>query len=486
MEKGDIVAPMVSIKSKDNDPLITNTDDTEKRQEHFGQEQYTNKRKMYIIIISLIVIIAISIIITLIIVLEPFSSSSSSSSIEFDRYLIIISLDGFRSDYFDNPNISSPNIHEIAKNGVHIKRLIPVYPSLTFPNHYSIATGLYPGDHGIVSNSFWDPVLNEQFFMWTNDNKGKWFRGEPIWNTHRTPQNINNYSHYKSGTIFWVGSDHNCSGNGYPEYYLNYNQSYPFKQRVDDILSLLRDGSYRLIMGYFEQPDKYGHEYGPNSVQVANAIKEVDDYIGILINGIKDISEELYNKTDIVIVSDHGMTDVSMQSLIHINYTSHFNLSDTENFRFDAQSSNLFIKLTEHSNWNINDTKYALQDIIYPFELVQIYDRDDLPFDYINGYNDRVPDIFVMGPIGYQFIFDNINITQQTWLNLKGNHGYNNTNIDMSALFVAQGPSFKSNYTKDMTQNIHLYELFCYLMDGMTPSPNNGSLLQIQDILLNT
>ena len=134
------------------------------------------RQKLYFLLVGVILLAIIAIIV---VALDIFPSLSSDQSAEstFDRYLIVISLDGFRWSYFNNSNISTPNLHKIAENGGHINRLIPVYPSLTFPNHYTIATGLYPGDHGIVSNSFWDPVLQKQFYMNTNDRIGEFYRG---------------------------------------------------------------------------------------------------------------------------------------------------------------------------------------------------------------------------------------------------------------------------------------------------------------------
>lgn len=486
VEENEQGAAMVNIKSKDDDPLIPTKAHKDGENHIDNDRQLNHKCKSYLIIIILIfIIIGIGIGIIVYILNE---TDENDDHWKFDRYLIVISLDGFRADYLDNKNISTPNLDLLAQTGVHIKRLIPVYPSLTFPNHYTIATGLYPGDHGIVSNSFYDPELDEIFFMSSKDETGKWYRGEPIWNTHRIKENKDNnkYNDFKSGVVYWVGSDHNASGHGYPEWYLDYNISFPFKKRINTILDLLKDGSYRLIMGYLEQPDKYGHDFGPDSNQVVDIINIVDNYIGDLINGIKNIDEKLYQKTDIIILSDHGMTNVSNKSLIHIDSSIDFNLSDTNNFILDSVSSNLFIKRTDESNFTINEIKDGLKNILYPIDLCDIYDQSDIPFiEYSNnGYNDRVPDIIVIPSNGYQFILDDIPISDQYSLNLKGNHGFNNSWIPMSSLFVASGPSFKSGYIKNYTHNIHLYELFCYLMDEMVPSPNNGSFEQIRDILI--
>eukprot|EP01084_Bolivina_argentea_P119051 211139_1 len=469
-------------RSKDKDPLLTFQSTASNDFDYTGKLITSNKKWLILLCVVVITLVIVSII--LLVVLDPFSSSESTT-FKYNKYLIVISLDGFRSEYFENPNISSPNIHQIAENGVHIKRLIPVFPSLTFPNHYTLATGLFPGDHGIVSNSFWDPILQKPFSMSTTDRIGEWYKGEPIWLTHRMEQNIDTVCDYKTATIFWVGSDQNCSGKGYPDYYLNYNYSYPFKKRIDNILQLLQNGEYKLIMSYFEQPDSNGHSYGPNSIQVKQSIEEVDTLIGYLINGIKDISIDLYEKTDIIITSDHGMTDIYNESIIHINDTGDFNLSDTNNFRIDLKTVGLFIRIVDGSVFTVEDVMDRLSNgIIYPLDLVQIFNKETIPFEYKNGFNNRIPDVFVTIPIGYQFKFDNINVTRQNWLNIKGNHGYNNTELDMSALFVAQGPSFKTNYTKDTIENIHLYELFCYLMD-MEPSANNGSIMEIKDVLVN-
>lgn len=198
-----------------------------------------------------------------------------------DRFLVVISLDGFRALTFTDEefrsryNITTPNLDKLMSNGVHIKRINPVYPSLTFPNHYTMVTGLYPGYHGIVSNAFFDPMYgynyNESFQMSINDDKGEWYKGEPIWQTMKSIKNQKKYD-FKSATIFWVGSDQNCSGNGYPDFYLKFNNSLKYKRRCDIGVDLLQNGSYRLIMMYFNNPDHIEHLYGPNSEMVLISI----------------------------------------------------------------------------------------------------------------------------------------------------------------------------------------------------------------------
>eukprot|EP01084_Bolivina_argentea_P098156 176430_1 len=450
------------------------------------KEKPTISCKYATILILIVLVIICFVFIMIFVYTDLFRSSSSSDQCKTDRKLIIISLDGFRSQYFQNENISTPNLDYIKETGVHIKRLIPTYPSMTFPTHYSIVTGLYPGDHGIVSNSFWDDILQEQFSMSTFDTDGRWFRGEPIWLTHRMPQNIDEFGNiFKSAGGMWVGSDQNASGKGYPDTYMSYNESYPFVTRIDDILNFLQsDYNYRIILGYFHQPDSDGHEYGPNSNEVITTVQQMDALIGYMMDSIKNVSMDLFENTDIIITADHGMSATSMDRLIYVNYTQTFDLyHDTENFLLEGQSTYIFIKINESSIYTVEQVMQLLTEVIYPLEQVAIYNRETIPFEFSQSYNGRIPDIMVVAPAGYLFYFNGVDESQQSWLTKNGHHGYNSSHIDMTALFVARGPSFKVNYTKQMVESVHLYSMFCKIMCNMRPSQNNGSLDQIEDIL---
>ncbi|KAI3495753.1 hypothetical protein L1887_38099 [Cichorium endivia] len=213
--------------------------------------------------------------------------------------VILISVDGFRFGYqFKTP---TPNIHRLIKNGTEAETgLIPVFPTFTFPNHYSIATGLYPAYHGIILNKFTDPVTGDKFT--TRSREPKWWLGEPIWET------VANQG-LKAAAYFWPGSDvkkgsWDCPANFCPLY----NASVPFEERVDTILHYfdLPNEEIPVFMAlYLEDPDSQGHEVGPDDPQITEAISNIDGMIGRLINGLE--KRGVFEDVTIIMVGDHGM-----------------------------------------------------------------------------------------------------------------------------------------------------------------------------------
>lgn len=283
-------------------------------------KQENNKTITKFIIIGLLLIVILIIVIIVFIIVKPTNKNNESKESKIinecvnDRYLLLISLDGFSHEYIANQewrekyNVSLPNIESLINQGTYIKRVIPVFPSFTFPNHLSIITGLYPGHHGIIANSFYDKQLNETFARSILDTTGKWYKGIPIWQTMKSEDNINKfkdykYSNKKAGAVFWPGTEHNISGNGFIDYYMKYNHSFEYINRINKLVTLLQTKEYRLLIGYFDQPDSNGHKYGPDSIEVSNSVKEMDNYVGILIDKIKNLDGNFWEKTDIIFVS---------------------------------------------------------------------------------------------------------------------------------------------------------------------------------------
>jgi predicted AlkP superfamily pyrophosphatase or phosphodiesterase len=196
--------------------------------------------------------------------------------------VILISFDGFRWNYFDK--VSTPNLNRLSETGVKAKRLIPSFPTKTFPNHYTIVTGLFPENHGIIANKMYDPKLNATFSL--GDRKSvedsRWWGGEPIWVTAEKQGQT-------SAILFWPGSETEIKGIR-PTYWQKYDQSLAYDKRVQqalDWLDLPVAQRPTLIALYFDAPDTQGHSYGPDSPEVKNAIRKVDTTIGILLQGLK-------------------------------------------------------------------------------------------------------------------------------------------------------------------------------------------------------
>src|SRR5438309_831442 len=215
--------------------------------------------------------------------------------------VILISLDGFRADYLDK--YEPPSLESLAEDGVHAKWMIPSFPSKTFPNHYTIATGLYPQDHGIVENTVFDRGFNATFGMGNREEvqNGRWWLGEPIWITAEKQGQ-------KTAPFFWPGSEAEISGTR-PTYWKPYDGKVPNEARVDNILSLLDlpvGERPTFLTLYFNDVDNAGHEFSPDSVETRVAVLKVDNDLGRLIDGLK--AREIFAQVNLIIVSDHGMT----------------------------------------------------------------------------------------------------------------------------------------------------------------------------------
>ena len=219
-----------------------------------------------------------------------------------DRYVVIVSFDGFRHDYIDNNR--TPAFDKMAKNGVRAV-MMPSYPASTFPNHYAMATGLVPDHNGLVNNSFWDPEHQQRYSMGSDlKSKSYFYLGEPLWNTAQRQGVI-------AGVTYWVGSEFNING-ARPRYHLRYVNSellsFPDRvKRTIELLQLPEEERPRLLMVYFSEPDHTGHMYGPMHRNTRKSVRRMDKILGQLRNSLAKLP--IADKIDLIVVSDHGMTE---------------------------------------------------------------------------------------------------------------------------------------------------------------------------------
>src|SRR5579862_268420 len=227
-------------------------------------------------------------------------------------YVVLVSLDGFRYDYARK--FHAEHLLALAAQGASAPEgMLPSFPSITFPNHYTIVTGLYPGHHGIVANSFYDPARKQAYRY--HDAKaiadGTWYGGTPLW-VLSVQQGM------RSASFFWVGSEAEIQGIR-PSYYLKFDASFPNGKRVEQVLAWLHlppEQRPHFITLYFSDSDTAGHEYGPDSPQVAAAVHELDSEIGKLVDGIKESNL----RVDLIVVADHGMVKVDGPPIHLDNY----------------------------------------------------------------------------------------------------------------------------------------------------------------------
>lgn len=372
---------------------------------------------------------------------------------------VILSLDGFRWDYPEH--VETPNLKIIQAEGVKANSLVPSFPSKTFPNHYSIATGLVPDHHGIVNNSFYDRTLGKSYSIGNKQARFDpvFYGGEPIWITAQK-QGV------KTASYFWVGSDVPIQGIQ-PTYWKNYEGEIPFDQRADTIikwLSLPMHIRPRLIMTYYHEPDEIGHEYGPYDQRTLNMVKHLDSLTGILYHRIRQLPES--ECINFILLSDHGMGYITdgknliLRDIIPELWDVHFE-GGNPNF-------NLYIEP------KFVDTVY---EVLQKIPHIHAWKPSEVPEYLCYGSNQRTGDIIVVADSSWSIT---LNAPPEHFTG--GTHGYDITNTDVHAIFYASGPDFKLNYIHPSFQNIHIYSLIAYLL-GISPAANDGNLNEVIEML---
>ena len=381
-------------------------------------------------------------------------------------YVILISFDGFRWDY---PNRGiTPNLKKIADSGVTALSLQPVFPSKTFPNHYSMITGLYPINHGIIHNDFYDPFSNKRYKVGKKEpvRNAKWYQGEAFWETAERQGIV-------TASYFWPGSELTLDYRR-PTYVEYYEESRPYEKRVQGVIDWLKLPEQKrphFITLYFEATDTYGHRKGPDSRELNKAIQRLDDMLGLLIDKLKEI--DLLHKTNIIVVSDHGMTSVDSKRTIYIDsYTSGFNC------KIQGEGPLMMIDCPQEQlgavfkNLKQNENNF------------KVYLKNDVP-DYFHFSNHPlISPILVVAEPGWSLQKGELKSLVYGTVS-KGNHGYDNFHLDMHGIFYAAGPSFKKEYRCGTIWNIDIYPLLCKIL-GIFPRQNiDGKFERIGFILKN-
>jgi len=372
-------------------------------------------------------------------------------------YTIVVSLDGFRWDYPQKYN--APNITKMGQEGVW-SNMLPSYPASTFPNHYTLATGLVPDHHGIVNNTFWDPATQTTFSSGNPQvsGNGYYFGGEPIWLTAQ-------HQGLHTSIIYWVGSDVAVNGE-YPDFYKSYREPplVEYYARVDTAMAHLNKPKKqrpRLVMIYFDEPDAQAHSYGPDSPQVSRAVEHVDSVIGYLRQEISKL--KIGKKVNLIVLADHGMTSISDERNVR---PSDYIKPEWYEHLVPGIPAFIFSKPQYRDS-----IAQALEHVPH----VQYYKKEDIPALMQFGTNERVGDILVVPDLGWQF--------GDVPKHQKGNHGFDPRDKEMNALFRAVGPSFKKGgYKAPQFQNVDIYPLVCHLL-GIKPAPNDGKLEHVRGML---
>lgn len=373
-------------------------------------------------------------------------------------YVLIISMDGFRADYLDRTY--TPNFDRFAENGVKAKSLKPVFISKTFPNHYSLATGMYPENHGLIGNAFFAPDLNEHYSMRDRSKveDGRFYGGEPIWVT------VENQG-LKAASFYWVGSE---AKELRPSIWKRYDQSVSFDARIDSMIawfSLPAESRPNLIMLYFHEPDWTGHGEGPDSWKTMKKVRDMDAVLGTIMKKISALS--ISDKLHIIITSDHGMTEISEDKTLDL--TKYVDLS---NVIVEGSGPTLFI--SSDSEAELNRVYTALKKVPH----VQVFRKQEIPDRWHYRNHVRIKDILMVAEEGWS-----LSPLGHGGSLPKGMHGYDNELESMHAIFLGDGPAFKDGYLRDTFENVHVYPLVTHIL-GLTPySGIDGRLDAVKDLL---
>jgi predicted AlkP superfamily pyrophosphatase or phosphodiesterase len=376
------------------------------------------------------------------------------------RLTILVSIDGFRADYLDRGD--TPVMSSLAANGARAA-MRPSFPSLTFPNHYTLITGRRPDAHGIVNNVMEDPDMPGVRFSMSNAeavNDGRWWdEAPPFWVTAEQQGK-------PAGAMFWPGSQAEVDGVR-PSRWTVFDQSMPSTRRVDTLLSWLDDPKgpeLRFSTLYFDIVDTEGHHYGPTSPQVRAAAVEVDQAIGRLVDGLK--SRGRFESTDIIIVADHGMAPVPANQRWPLD-----DVLDLSKVKLVTAGAVVGL------NPRPGEEAYVEAALLSrPLPHLTCWRKGQMPQRFHYGRNPRVPAIICLSETGWYVTTRAAMSRPGKWdLVDGGQHGFDPHDPAMQAVFVAHGPSIRPGVALPVFDNVDVYSLLARLT-GVKPAPNDGSL----------
>lgn len=378
------------------------------------------------------------------------------------RYVILVSLDGFRADYLDRFDL--PNFRSIIQHGVRAEGLIPVFPSITTPNHYSIATGLYPEHHGLVGNVFYDPTREQVFYDAQTRRDGTWYRGQPIWITAETQGMV-------TACYFWLECEAHIHGIR-PSYVQPYDERIPNSLRVDQILAWLQlpvERRPHLLTLYMSDLDDAGHRFGIDSPEIGFAAQAVDQALGVLLDRLNSLS--ILEQIFVVIVSDHGMLSVQRDQFVWMDDLIQ---EKTANEWMGTLGSYASL----HLDPAVHDPVKTRNQLNQSLRHGRAYLREDLPESLHYRHDRRIGDVVIVMDLPYLILWKEYEPAI-----LGGEHGWNPAHPEMHGIFVAMGPGVKQGATIPAFENIHIYPFLAEQLQLTIPKDIDGRAGWLKDLI---
>lgn len=380
-------------------------------------------------------------------------------------YVIMISTDGFRYDYAKKYN--AENLLKLSNSGVRAEAMIPSYPSITFPNHWSLITGLYPSHHGLIDNFFYDYKRKEAYAMSNKKNAedGSWYGGTPIWGLAEKQGMV-------SASLMWVGSASDAGGMR-PTYYYPYHEKFTPSEKVEKVVNWLKlpeDKRPHFISLYFPEVDGSGHHYGPDAKETETAVHLIDEAIGNLVQKVNDLGLKNVN---FVFVSDHGMIKVDGGTPLEIPAI----LFDKN--RFDFYNSQTLLRVYVKNQDEVKSVYKELKK--NKTDDYEVYLDKKLPkylhFATRDDQYNRIGQVLLIPKAPKIFL-------EKGKKTSVGKHGYNPRLVpEMKATFYAWGPEFKNNLVIDEFANINVYPLVAEILGLKINQPIDGKIKVLKETL---
>ncbi len=369
--------------------------------------------------------------------------------------VLLISLDGFRWDYCELYAVETPNLRRLKAEGASARALIPVFPSNTFPCHYSIITGLRPSHHGIINNRFFD-ASSGRFFTYNQpavSTDGRWWGGEPVWITARRQGRA-------SACYFWPGSEAEIGGLR-PTFWKPYDYSVAFEARLAELIGWLKlpvQERPAVITFYLEEANSVGHAAGPGSPELGQAIKKLDAQVGAILARAE--AERI--ALNVVIVSDHGMTALSAERVVILD-----DFVDLTTVQLEFEGSVAGLRPVD------GDIGALMAKLAKLPAQVKAYRVEELPAHLAVTPNPRQPPVWILVDEGWH-------LQRRSWFKTKqssyskGDHGYDPAFKAMQGLLIVHGPAFRADGACiEPVESIHIYNLLCSAA-GLSPAANDG------------
>jgi predicted AlkP superfamily pyrophosphatase or phosphodiesterase len=386
---------------------------------------------------------------------------------DLEPTVILISLDGFRYDYLDK--YKPQTLNKLAKKGVRAKWMIPSFPTKTFPNHYTVATGLYPEHHGIVENNIYDFETVFTLNKREEVQNPRWWLGEPIWVTAEKQGK-------RAGAFFFPGTEAEIMGKR-PTFWKEYDGKIPNETRVDQILRWLdlpQTKRPQIFTLYFSDTDDAGHGFSPDSEEVKKAVEKVDGNLKRLVEGLK--KRKISKKVNLIIVSDHGMATVKPENSVVLDEL--FDFSETERILWTGEIVQIFPKENEEN---------AILEKLESIKNARCWRKFDIPARLHYQASPRIAPIVCSADEGW-YLTSKERLEERKkradYGKIWGAHGYDNQYQSMQATFIAHGAAFKKGKVVEPFENIEVYNLICNLF-GLKPAKNDGDFERVKGLLKN-